>query len=103
VVSSSVSEAAKVIETEQPQTLQAPEQDVVLAKNAKVVEQQPDPAPRQDVAEFASLIDVPNPLRDGRDRSLSRKDAASWTTATQLGSQWGSNPSWVTTTTTTAR
>ena len=67
VASSSVSEAAKVIHTELPQTLQAPAADVVLAKNAKAVEQQPIPAPKQDVAELASLIDRPGPIVDRRD------------------------------------
>jgi hypothetical protein len=73
--SSSVSQAAKEIETLEPQTLKAPEQDVVLAKSAKPVEQLvPAPAPKQDVAEFAAAIDLPNFDRDIRDGNASHKD-----------------------------
>ncbi len=73
--SSSVSQAAKEIETVEPQTLKAPEQDVVLAKSAKPVEELlPAPAPKQDVAEFARAIDLPNFDRDFRDGNASRKD-----------------------------
>jgi hypothetical protein len=63
--SSSVSHAAKVIETLEPETLQAPQQDVALAKSAKVIEQDPAPAPKQDVDTLASAIDLPNRNRDG--------------------------------------
>jgi hypothetical protein len=52
----SVSQAAKVIEPSEPQTLQAPKEDVELARNAKLVEVKPDPAPKQDVDEFSSSI-----------------------------------------------
>jgi hypothetical protein len=90
VVSSSVSEAAKVIQTEQPQTLQAPERDVALAKNAKVVEQQPDPAPKQEVAQLASLIDVPNPVRDREDAAFLPNGDRNWDRNVR---QW--DPSWV--------
>jgi hypothetical protein len=90
VVSSSVSEAAKVIQTEQPQTLQAPERDVALAKNAKVVEQQPDPAPKQEVAQLASLIDLPNPVRDREDAAFLPNGDRNWDRNVR---QW--DPSWV--------
>jgi hypothetical protein len=43
-----------VIET--PKTLEAPKEDVEVAKNAKVVEAKADPAPQQDVASFANSI-----------------------------------------------
>jgi hypothetical protein len=79
--SSSVSQAAREIETLEPQTLKAPEQDVVLAKSAKPVEQpEPVAAPKQDVDAIAKVIDLPNfdrdvrDGRDGRDGNLSRKD-----------------------------
>jgi hypothetical protein len=52
----SVSQAAKVIETSKPQTLQAPKDDVELARNAKPVEVEPDPAPKQDVDALSSSI-----------------------------------------------
>jgi hypothetical protein len=52
----SVSQAAKVIETSEPQTLQAPKDDVELARNAKPLEVKPDPAPKQDVDAVASSI-----------------------------------------------
>jgi hypothetical protein len=80
--SSSVSQAAKVIETLAPETLKAPEQDVVLAKSAKPVEQlAPVVAPKQDVEAIAKAIDLPNFDRDIRDarsgndfRNDSRRD-----------------------------
>ena len=76
--SSSVSQAAKVIETLAPETLKAPEQDVVLAKSAKPVEQ-PEPvvAPKQDVEAIAKAIDLPNfdrDIRNGRDGNGFRRD-----------------------------
>ena len=52
----SVSQAAKVIETSEPQTLQAPKEDVEFASNAKPVEVKADPAPKQDVDAVASSI-----------------------------------------------
>jgi hypothetical protein len=52
----SVSQAAKVIETSEPQTLQAPKDDVELARNAKPVEIKADPAPRQDFDALSSSI-----------------------------------------------
>ena len=52
----SISEAAKVIEQSEPQTLQAPKADVELASNAKPVEVKTDPAPKQDVDAIASSI-----------------------------------------------
>ena len=79
-----------MIETEQPQTLQAPEQDVALAKNAKVVEQQPDPAPKQEVGAVASLIDVPNPVRDREDAAFRPNGDRNWDRNVR---QW--DPDWV--------
>ena len=52
----SVSQAAKVIETSEPRTLQAPKDDVELARNAKPVEVKSDPAPKQDVDALSSSI-----------------------------------------------
>ena len=52
----SVSQAAKVIETSEPQTLQAPKEDVELARNAKPFEAKADPAPKHDVDAVASSI-----------------------------------------------
>lgn len=63
--SSTVSQAAKVIETEKPQTLQAPTGDVELARNAKPIEQKPDPAPKQDVDSLASSLNLNLGGRDG--------------------------------------
>jgi hypothetical protein len=61
--SSKVSQAAAVLET--PQTLQAPKDDVEVAKNAKPVEAKTDPAPKEDVAAFASAINLNLGGRDG--------------------------------------
>lgn len=72
--SSSVSQAAKVIEAVAPETLQAPQQDVVLAKSAKVVEQDPVPAPKQEVADLARVLDVQG--RDPINANLTRRDDA---------------------------
>ena len=52
----SISQAAKVIEPSEPQTLQAPKDDVELARNTKPVEVKPDPAPKQDVDAISSSI-----------------------------------------------
>jgi hypothetical protein len=54
--SSTVSHAAKVIEKSEPQTLQAPKEDVELARNAEPVEAKPDPAPKQDVDDISTSI-----------------------------------------------
>src|SRR6476619_806614 len=71
----SVSQAAKVIETSEPRTLEAPKADVELARNAKPVEVKPDPAPKQDVDALSSSIGpglgVKGPL--GVDSSASAK------------------------------
>ena len=52
----SVTQAAKVIEMSQPQTLDAPKEDVELARNAKPIEVKADPAPKQDVDSIANSI-----------------------------------------------
>jgi hypothetical protein len=52
----SISEAAKVIEQSEPQTLEAPKEDIKLARHAKPVEVKADPAPKQDVDAVASSI-----------------------------------------------
>jgi hypothetical protein len=70
-----VSQAAKVIEQAEPQTLQAPKEDIELARNAKPVEVKPDPAPKQDIDEISNSIGlnlgVKGPL--GIDASVSAK------------------------------
>jgi len=52
----SVTQAAKVIQMSEPQTLEAPKEDVEVAKNAKPIEVKADPAPKQDVDSIASSI-----------------------------------------------
>ena len=52
----SISQAAKVIEPSEPQTLQAPKDDIELARNTKPVEVTPNPAPKQDVDAISSSI-----------------------------------------------
>ena len=55
----SIEQAAKEIETQVPETLEAPEEDIQLAKAAKsIVEQQPAPAPEQDLASFSNSIET---------------------------------------------
>ena len=52
----SISQAAKAIEMSEPQTLQAPKEDVQLASQAKPIEVKADPAPKADVDAVASSI-----------------------------------------------
>jgi hypothetical protein len=70
-----VSQAAKVIAQAEPQTLQAPKEDIELARNAKPVEVKPDPAPKQDIDEISNSIGLnlgaKGPL--GIDASVSAK------------------------------
>lgn len=65
--STSVTQAATEIEPVVPETVEAPAQDVKIAKAAKVVEQ-PEPAPAEvaEVAAIARIIDVPILNRDRR-------------------------------------
>ena len=72
--SSTVSQAAQLIEPSEPQTLEAPEQDVQIAKSAKVVEVKPDPAPKQDVDALSSELNVDLGL-GGRDSVNASADA----------------------------
>jgi hypothetical protein len=53
---------APVREVLAPQTLEAPEHDVVLAKSVKPIEHKPDPAPQAEVAELAKVIDLALPV-----------------------------------------
>jgi len=54
----SVTQAAKVIQMSEPHTLQAPQADVELARNANPVEVKTNPAAKHDVAELTSSIGV---------------------------------------------
>jgi hypothetical protein len=72
--SSTVSQAAQVIEQSEPQTLEAPKQDVEIAKTAKVVEVKPEPAPKQDVDTLASELKVDLGI-GGRDGVRASADA----------------------------
>jgi hypothetical protein len=60
-------QAARVIKTESPTTLEAPKEDVQVALSAKVVEEQPLPATKQDVDSFADVVKSSANDRDGRD------------------------------------
>ena len=94
--SSTVSQAAQVIEQSEPQTLEAPEQDVEVAKSAKVVEVKPEPAPKQDVDALSSELNVDLGLggRDGvnasADAEVSLASARVWDRDIR---QW--SPDWV--------
>ena len=52
----SVTQAAKVIQMSEPQTLEAPKADVELARNANPIQVTADPAPKQDVVALSSSI-----------------------------------------------
>jgi hypothetical protein len=54
-----------VIGTSEPQTLQAPKEDVRLAKSSKPIEEKPNPAPKQDVDALSSAINLNLNGRDG--------------------------------------
>jgi hypothetical protein len=55
---STVSKATQQIPTAQPETLQAPEQDIQLAKQSKPIEVKPEPATKQDIEALSSAIDL---------------------------------------------
>jgi hypothetical protein len=55
----SITEAAQEIKTIEPEQLEAPAEDVAMARKAEpIVEQQPEPAPEPEVAQFASSIET---------------------------------------------
>jgi hypothetical protein len=91
-----VSQAAREIKPVAPETVEAPAEDVEIAKTAKVVEQaEPAPAEVADVAAIARIIDVPtldrerrgnDPLRDNDKIRL----AGAWDRNVR---QW--SPDWV--------
>ena len=96
---SSVSQAARAIETAEPETLVAPVEDVAVAKTAKVVElPDPAPAPKEEIDQIARLIDLPNVPRDlpgldrarDEDRTYDVRRAGAWDRNVR---QW--SPDWV--------
>ncbi len=93
--SSSAEATPKVIEKIAPQTLEAPDSDVQLAKAAKVVEVKPAEAPKQEIANISRIIDLPNRDRDQFDRYGQRNDDQ-----VRLAGNWDRNvrqwrPDWV--------
>ncbi|OFJ52518.1 hypothetical protein BEL07_16820 [Mycolicibacterium grossiae] len=94
-----MSQAAKELETLKPQTLQAPIEDVEVAKTAKVVElPDPQPASVQDLAKIATAIDLPVLPRDLQQPGL--RDAARIADPVRLAGAWDRNvrqwsPDWV--------
>ena len=62
---STVSKAAQQIPTAQPETLQAPEQDIQLAKQSKPIEVKPEPATKQDVDALSSAINLSSATKLG--------------------------------------
>ena len=69
----SIERAAKEIETLAPETLEAPAEDVRLAKDAKpVFEPQPPPAPEQDIDAFKQSVDLTLEL-NGNEASANAK------------------------------
>ena len=55
---SAVAKAAQRIPTAQPETLQAPEQDIQLARQSKPIEVEPEPASKQDIDALSSAINL---------------------------------------------
>jgi hypothetical protein len=62
-----VSPAGQAVTVQQAERLQAPQQDVEVAKNAALVEQRPDPAANTDVDALRHAIHLSNANSDGRD------------------------------------
>ncbi|MCW2514706.1 MAG: hypothetical protein JWR11_3748 [Mycobacterium sp.] len=87
---------AGVIEKVAPQTLVAPEEDVQTALAAKVVEEKPVEAPKQEIADISRVIDLPN-----RDRGQQNdRDGRHGDDQVQLAGGWDRNvrqwrPDWV--------
>ncbi|MCV7423851.1 hypothetical protein H7K45_25180 [Mycobacterium yunnanensis] len=93
--SSSAAAFPKVIEKVAPQTLEAPEADVQVAKTAKVVEEKPTVAAPQDIQNVARIIDLPNRDLDPLDLNRRRDDDQ-----VRLAGGWDRNvrqwrPDWV--------
>jgi hypothetical protein len=98
--SSTVSRAAQVIEQSEPQTLQAPQQDVEIAKTAKVVEVKPAPAPKQDVDALSSDLNLNLGLGLGGQDGLSASASANAEVRLASDRRWDRNirqwsPDWV--------
>lgn len=93
---SSAAEATpRVIEKVAPQTLVAPDADVQIAKAAKIVEEKPAEAPKQEIAEISRIIDLPNRDRNPFDQNGQRNDDQ-----VRLAGNWDRNvrqwrPDWV--------
>jgi hypothetical protein len=63
---STAESAQRVIEKVAPKTLEAPEEDVQIAQSAKIVEEKPVAAPKQEIDDISRVIDLP--ARDDRDK-----------------------------------
>jgi hypothetical protein len=92
---SSASATQQVIQKVAPQTLQAPEEDVEIAKAAKVVEVTPVEAPKQEIDDISRVIDLPNQDRTPRDKDSKRDEGQ-----VRLAGNWDRNvrqwrPDWV--------
>lgn len=84
-----------MIEKVAPQTLEAPDTDVQIAKAAKIVEEKPAEAPKREIADISRVIDLPNRDRGPLDQNGQRNDdqvrlAGSWDRNVR---QW--QPDWV--------
>jgi hypothetical protein len=79
-----------------PETLQAPDTDVQIAKTAQVVEAKPVEAPKEEILDVARIVDLPNRERNPFDaRNDGRNDDR-----VQLAGGWDRNvrqwrPDWV--------
>lgn len=73
--SSPVSQAGQVVDVHQAVTVQAPQQDVELAKASVPVQQRPEPAATTDIDDIRKAVRLPNATVDGRDdKSRDRHD-----------------------------
>ena len=61
----SSAKAAQRVAMEQPETLQAPEQDIQLAKQSKPIELKPEPAAKQDIDALSSALNISSKTKLG--------------------------------------
>jgi hypothetical protein len=94
--SSTTLAAEQAIKKVEPRTLEAPDEDVQIAKTAKVVEEKPVEAPKQEIDDISRLIVLPNRDRDPLDGNSGRRDDDQ----VRLAGNWDRNvrqwrPDWV--------
>ncbi len=93
--SATTSATQQLIQKVAPQTLQAPAEDVEIAKAAKVVEVTPAEAPKQEIDDISRVVELPNQDRAPRDKDSKRDEGP-----VRLAGNWDRNvrqwrPDWI--------